>query len=94
MLCKYSTLNLNWRARLTGGNTQCLLCNEGREETVNHFVKVCVELENIGSEYGMENEILETILLLNGGDIQEENMCKRKVFLNKIWIYRKNIIEQ
>ena len=50
-VARSNILRLDWRNRFTGGQTTCRLCGI-EEETLEHFITKCRELENIRNRYG------------------------------------------
>ena len=65
--CRTNTLRLRCREGFVGGVVDCPLCG-AVEETVAHFVTECVVLEGVREQFGVtRKEVLEKILLSEGG---------------------------
>ena len=88
-----NTLDLQWRKKFIGEDTKCKLCQE-EEETLEHFLLECKELNNKRNEclllmrpYPENKEILIKKLLLFNWENEEEIFRNRKI-LHKLWKLR------
>jgi len=82
-LVRTNTIRLNWRARHWGGEVNCPLC--GDEETLEHFVLSCPNLENVRREFGVSN--MKEILCFG-----EVNTEKSESYLEKLWKVRREVV--
>ena len=83
-----NSLKLGWRNRFQGRGVQCHMCGEA-EETLEHFILHCVELQDVRGEFQMENTSIQGVLGFENG-VDMEHIKK---YLEKMWIKRKNYLD-
>ena len=78
------TLALGWRKRFVNEGTECLLCNQGMEEDLKHFVLECDYLRDVRENFGVDGEItVEEVLMLERFDA--DKVDKHREYLLEIW---------
>ena len=93
-----NTLDLQWRKKFTNETIICQLCKE-EEETLEHFLLDCKQLNYIRSECLLlmrpqpenKDEIIRKLLLFEAENVG--NIEKYKKILYKLWKVRKEILD-
>ena len=91
---KTDTLPLNYKNRHTGGDINCVICGEPREDR-NHFLLDCPEYSEIRSELKELQQPYEEDRKRVIGKLlfEETNLEKKKEVLQKLWEKRRKIKE-
>ena len=91
---KTDTLPLNYKNRHTGGDINCVICGEPRED-LNHFLLDCPEYSEIRSELKELQQPYEEDRKRVIGKLlfEETNLEKKKEVLQKLWEKRRKIKE-
>ena len=74
------SLDLGWRKTYQNQDVHCKLCG-AEVETLEHFLLKCKDLGSIRVEFGMEDKLLEWVLIFNG----DCNVSITKRYLSAIW---------
>ena len=87
--CRTNTLRLGWRNRFGEGNIECSLCGE-REETLEHFLLECVQLNAVRARYASGERLqLGKLLLFDRVTKEEVDMYMGVVW--ELWKERKRL---
>ena len=86
--CRTNSLKLNWRKRFIGEEGKCIICHQGEEETLQHFLLHCEGLQNTRRKYNItQDTTLGTVLLFNRSS--EEETEKYTLYVEELWTTRK-----
>ena len=88
--CRSNSLRLKWRERFVNGEVNCIACDLGVEESLEHFLCVCEWYECVRREFGRSGVSVREQLF--GSGLEWSRECRR--YLECMWRRRKLKVEE
>ena len=83
--CRSNSLRLKWRERFVNGNVNCVACDRGVEENLEHFLCVCEWYDGVRGDFGMSGVSVKDQLF--GSGLVWARECRN--YLECMWKRRK-----